>query len=115
MTEFIICGSMYDSDGLECPIYCDPITGDLVVELGMLGKVVLGNVSVNNPRDMEGVSMNQFYQVYKCIGVAVTEEYILAFREETVDYYKMSDIYTVVHSTPYDTDTEYEGEINVII
>lgn len=112
MRSLTICGSFYDGDNIECPVYCDARTGDLIVQLGLRGNCVIGGVSVNDPVCMEGVNLSDLYEGTGAHGVVVTRSYLLIFRENTVEYRRSGSPRDIDHVIPYDTDVDYDGEID---
>lgn len=112
MKDLVICGYFMSEDGVEEAVYCDPHVGDLIVETGLRGNLLIGNVSVTRPICMEGVDCSQLRSVTGAIGVVVTQDYLLAFHKDMkVEYRKSTSARVVHHVSTYDLDADYEGTL----
>ncbi len=112
MSDLVLCGAFLNEDNMDEMVYCDPHTGDLIVETALRGNLLIGNVSVSNPINMEGIDFTQLRTGTGSIGVAMTEQYLLCFKSDmSVDYrltYRPHEVYT---TSTYDLDADYEGII----
>ena len=114
MSELVYCGSFIEEDNNEADVLCDPHTGELIIDCGLNGPTIVGNVSVSEPVNMSGTSLEQFYSCTGegTVGVAVTKKYLLIFKRDVVEYRLMTSPLKVESTTSYDLDISYEGELD---
>lgn len=112
MKDLVLCGYYVSEDEVEEAIYCDPRTGDLVLNSSLNGNLLFGNVSVTDPVNMDGVDCSGLRNYTGAIGIAMTSSYLLAFFPDyTMEYRKSTSPREIYMKSTYDLDADYEGRI----
>lgn len=112
MKDLVLCGYFISEDDVEEAIYCNPHTGDLILNSSLSGNLLFGNVSVTNPVNMDGVDCSQLREYTGAIGTVMTGDYLLTFfRDFTMEYRKSTSPREVYMTSTYDLDADYEGNI----
>lgn len=112
MSDFVVCGAFRSDDGVMEEVFCNPYTGDLILNSDLQGNCIIGNVAVTDPTNMEGIDMTNIIDTLGVIGCVLTDTYILGFRSDmTVEYHNRNDLHNIEKIVPYDLDIEYEGEL----
>lgn len=112
MSNYVVCGAFRGDDGVMEEVFCNPYTGDLVLNSDLQGNCLIGNVAVTDPTNMEGKDVSNILKAIDAIGCVLTDTYILGFRSDmTVDYHNRNDVYAVEKNVPYDLDIEFEGNL----
>lgn len=111
MKSLVLCGLFKFKHGCS-DIYCDPSTGDVVLDDDINGCCLLSEVTVIDPKPITEEAMLRIIGSLDVCGVVTTDKYLITLTEDKAQYRLWESAHIVAHELNYDTDTVYEEGIN---
>lgn len=104
MSSFVNCGAFDTGNGFS-DIYADELTGDVVLDSDLLGRVFLSELSVVDPLPLSDESVIQKLCSYlDCDGVIMSQRHLITLKGETAYYRNYVNKEIVEHTVEFNTD-----------
>lgn len=109
MKELIECGTLANA-GEYSPILCDPITGDVVYDSDIMGRILFSDITVADPLCMPYEAIMKIARGIEneADGVICTNTYIIFLKDGIATYRRNYSSNKVEHTVKYSLDIEYE-------
>lgn len=110
MAKLVMCGKLKKGFGFS-PIYCDPTTGDVVLDSDAMGKCIISNVSITDPINVPDGVFDKIISDTNAAGVIMSDTYLVVLQEDTAEFREYANAMETKMVVDYDLDMEYEGTI----
>ena len=111
----LICNGLFKMTHGCSDVYCDPMTGDIILNDDINGSCIISTVSVIEPKVITEHAMLRLISSFSkegVIGVVTTDKYLITFTEDKAQYRLWTSPTVVTFETVYDTDVVYEEDID---
>lgn len=109
MKDLIECGTLANG-GEYSPILCDPITGDVVYDSDIMGKLLFSDITVADPLSISSEAIMRIAEGIQgeADGVICTNTFIIFLKNGVATYRRNYSSNVVEHTVKYSLDIEYE-------
>ena len=111
MANFITCGA-YDSGNGFSDIHVDTVTGDVILDSDLLGKVYMAELAVLDPIVAPDIAViEKICNYFSCDGVIMSHRNLITLKDNVAEYRDYANNSTVLKTIVFNTDME----ANVVI
>ena len=112
MSSFVVCGAFDSGNGFS-DIYADQLTGDVVLDSDLIGRVFMAELSVVDPIEISDEAvLSKLCNHLDCDGVILSNRHLITLKGSTAFYRNYVNKDVIEHTVDFHTDFTADVELD---